>query len=68
MKTPNKSLLGAVVGELNTYASKDTQNMIAAAPITTSKFGPSGSLKSKNITLDNVKAVMPKMSNEIFFD
>ena len=32
------------------------------------KFGPSGSLKSANITLEHTMAVMPKISNEVFFE
>jgi hypothetical protein len=42
--------------------------MIAAIPITTSKFGPSGSLKRKNITLEHRMDVIPKISNEVLFD
>ena len=42
--------------------------MITAIPITTSKFGPSGSLKNKNITLEHAIDVIPKISNEVFFD
>ena len=42
--------------------------MIAAIPITTSKFGPSGSLKNKNSALEHKIAVIPKISKEICFD
>lgn len=41
---------------------------MAAIPITTSKFGPSGSLKNKNSILEHTIAVMPKISSELFFD
>lgn len=32
------------------------------------RFGPSGSLMKKNIALEIIRAVIPKMSDEIFFD
>jgi len=42
--------------------------MISASPITTSKFGPSGSLKNKNSNLEHARDIIPKISNEVFFD
>lgn len=70
MKIPNKSLLVPIndIEELNKYIAKDKKYMITAIPITTSRFGPSGSLKNKNITLEHIIDVMPKISSEVFFD
>lgn len=42
--------------------------MIAAMTITTRRFGPSGSLKNENITLEHAMDVIPKISNDVFFD
>jgi hypothetical protein len=39
-----------------------------AATVTTSKFGPSGSLNKANIILEPMRAVRAKMSKETFFD
>jgi len=64
----NQNLLGSLAEELNAYAVRDTRYTIAAATITTSKFGPSESLKRKNSTLENTMAVIPKMRSERFFD
>ena len=74
MKIANKSLLRPVndkdgrVEGFNKYTAKDKKYTITAIPITTNKFGPSGSLKNKNITLEHTIDVTPKMSNGIFFD
>jgi hypothetical protein len=54
--------------ELGTYPSRDTTYSNTAAPITTTRFGPSGSLKSENSTLESTIAVTPKMRSDIFFD
>ena len=51
-----------------TYTARDKTYMITAIPITISKFGPSGSLKKKNISLEHAIDVIPKISNEIFFE
>lgn len=53
---------------LNKYIAKDKKYMIPAIPITTRRFGPSGSSKKKNIVREHTIAVMPKISNENFFD
>jgi hypothetical protein len=53
---------------VNKYAANDKKYMIDAIPITTSKFGPSGSLKRKNIALEHAMDVIPKISNEVLFD
>ncbi len=41
---------------------------MTAIPVITSKFGPSGSLKSKNITLEHRIDNAPKISKGILFD
>ena len=53
---------------LNTYAAKDKKNTAIAKPETIKRFGPSGSLKKKNSILEQMMAVAPKITNEIFFD
>lgn len=65
----NKSLLRLMFVEyLYKYTAKDKKYIIVAITITTKRFGPSGSLKNMNITLEHVIDVMPKINNEIFFD
>lgn len=71
MKIVNKSLLSPVHDEdegRNRYVIKDKKYMIAANPITMRRFGPSESLKNKNIILEHVIAVIPKTSNVVFSD
>jgi hypothetical protein len=74
MKITNKSLLRPVndergeLEELNKYTAKDRKYTIAAITVTTSKFGPSGSLKKKNIAREKIIAVIPNIINEVFFD
>lgn len=53
---------------LNKYVAKDRKYMTTAITITTRRLGPSVSLKNKNIALEHTMAVIPKISNEIFFD
>ena len=71
MKITNASLLkpvnSTVEGE-NKYTTKDKRYTIAVIPITTNKFGPSGSLKNQNSILEQTMDVIPKISNEVFFD
>ena len=70
MKITTKSFLGPLHGKVegyNKYTAKDKKYMITAIPVTTSKFGPSGSLKNKNIARENKIAVTPRITNEIFF-
>src|SRR3569623_3066476 len=38
--------------------------MMVAIPVTTTRFGPSGSLKSANIIPENTRAVIARISNE----
>jgi len=52
----------------NTYTAKDRKYMIAANTITTSKFGPSGSLMKKNTVREQTRDVIPKINNGIFCD
>lgn len=54
--------------EFDKYRVKDKKYMIAASPITISKFGPSGSLINMNDTLENTIAVIARIINEIFLD
>ncbi len=71
MKIIIKSFLRLVENKrkgLNKYAVKDKEYIITAITVITRRFGPSGSLKKKNIVLDNTIAVMNKINNEIFFD
>jgi hypothetical protein len=42
--------------------------MTAAVTVTTSRFGPSGSLKKKNIALELRRAVIPSSISEVLFD
>ena len=53
---------------LNTYAAKDKKYTAIARAATIKRFGPSGSLKKKNSILEQMMAVAPNISNEIFFD
>lgn len=41
---------------------------MVAIPITTRRFGPSGSLKNENIILENAIDVIPKIRSELFFE
>src|SRR5688572_24868140 len=68
MRITNKSFLRLVVGALKKYTAKDKRNIMTAIPVTISKFGPSGSLKSKNINLENRIDVAPNISKGILFD
>lgn len=68
IKTNNKSFLRPVHDEKGIPTAKDKKYTIMAIPVTMSKFGPSGSLKNKNSILEHRIAVMPRMSNEKFFD
>jgi hypothetical protein len=68
MKIPIPSFWRSVAEEWNAYIVTERRYTIAAVPITTSKFGPSGSLKKENIALAHTMDVMPNISNEIFFD
>jgi len=71
MKIAAKSLLRPVSNEgkgYNKYAATDKKYTIAAVPTTTSKFGPSGSLKKKNSAREQRIDVTARISNEIFFD
>ncbi len=67
MKITNKSLL-RLFGGLNAFTAKDTKYTMTAIPVTISRFGPSGSLKSKNIALEHKIAVTAKISKGVFFD
>jgi len=68
MKIAAKSFFGAVIEELNKYTVKDKKYKINASPITTSKFGPSGSLNNKKSNLEHARDITPRIRNEVFFD
>lgn len=65
-KTENKSFLVYEDTEENRSTNKDGMNIINAIPTTTNKFGPSGSLKNKNITREQMSDVMASIVSEIF--
>jgi hypothetical protein len=48
--------------------AKDKKYMTIAIATTIRRFGPSGSLKKKNSVLENKRDVIPRISNEIFFN
>lgn len=50
------------------YATRDNKYTISAIPITTSKFGPSGSLKSANNTREHAMDVNPRIKSEASLD
>ena len=57
-----------LVEGFNLYTAQDKKNMNNAVTEVTRRFGPSGSSKKKNIVLEHAIEVMPKISNETFFD
>jgi hypothetical protein len=52
----------------NRYAAEDKRNIASAKPVTTTRFGPSESLKKNNNSLEHTMAVAANSSNDIFFD
>ena len=68
MEIANRNLLILVFESWKKYANRDKKYTTTAIPITMSRFGPSGSLKKKNISLEHTMAVIPKIINEVFFD
>ena len=68
MQSAERSLLSPVVKGMNDHTSNDEKYRITANPVTTSKFGPSGSLNRKNKVLEHTSAVIPSVSNDVFFD
>jgi hypothetical protein len=57
-----------ILDGLNIYAADDKRYTGSAKPATIRRFGPSGSLKKKNNTLEQMMAVAANIINEIFFD
>lgn len=53
---------------INKDAPKDTKYTITATPVTTNKFGPSGSLKNRNSILEHAREVIANISSEVLFD
>jgi hypothetical protein len=47
---------------------KDKPKIITAVTITTRRFGPSGSLKSVNMILENAVAVKARITSDDVFD
>ena len=68
MAIADKSLFFPVKEGMSESANVERKYTIAAATVTMSKFGPSGSLKKKNIALEDTRAVMIKIIIEVFFD
>ena len=68
MQSANRSLLRPVVEGMNDHTIKDEKYRITAIPVTTRRFGPSGSLKSKNNVLEHTRDVIPRISNDVFFE
>jgi hypothetical protein len=68
MQSAERSLLSPVVKGMNDHTSNDEKYRITASPVTTSKFGPSGSLNRKNNVLEHTSAVIPSVSNDVFVD
>lgn len=66
-RAANKTFLRFVVGALKKCNAKDKRNTMMAATETTSKFGPSGSLKNTNITLEDTIDAAPKIINGTLF-
>jgi hypothetical protein len=57
-----------ILDGLNIYAAEDNKYTASAKPATIKRFGPSGSLKTKNSILEQMMAVAANIINEIFFD
>ena len=68
MQIANRSLLSPVVEGTKDHTIKDEKYRITAIPVTTSRFGPSGSLNSRNIALEHTRDVIPRISNDVFFE
>ena len=69
MQTATESrLIPFIGGGLNIYTARDNKYTTRAKPATIKRFGPSGSLKNANSALEHMRAVMPKIINEVFFD
>jgi hypothetical protein len=66
MKIVNRIILSPLN---DTYLDiyKDKEYIITAITVTIKRFGPSGSLKNENITLEHTRDVIPKISSEVFF-
>ncbi|MHB1316459.1 MAG: hypothetical protein ACYCZW_01210 [Minisyncoccota bacterium] len=70
MKIPNNNLLIPIINteKLEKYIIKDKEYTITPIPITTRRFGPSGSLIKTNINLEIKTDVINNIINDIFFD
>lgn len=67
MNITDKNLLGSG-NDRREYITKDRRYTTAATPMTTGRFGPSGSLRNRNSTREHTIDVTLKMSNEVLFD
>jgi hypothetical protein len=68
LNPPSDGKVRRCVEVLNIYTTKERKYITPAIPTTTSRFGPSGSLKKINIAREHTRDVIPSMNNEIFFD
>jgi hypothetical protein len=50
------------------YVPKDKKNIIAANPIITTRFGPSGSLEKENSIIEHIIDSIPKIIHRLIFD
>jgi hypothetical protein len=50
------------------YIAQDKKYKTSAKTATIKRFGPSGSLKKKNSTLEQMMAVTANSANDTFFD
>ena len=57
----------ALVAGTNDHTMKEATWRSNASTVTTRRFGPSGSRKRKNNVLEQVSAVIPSSSNDVFF-
>ena len=68
MEIANKNRLRLLALEPNIYGGKDKIYISAAVTITTSKFGPSGSLKDRSIILESRMDVTPRAIKDMVFE
>lgn len=68
MKIATQNRLGPLAEVPVANDVSDAPYIIAAATITTSRFGPSGSSKKKNIALEQRMAVIPRIISDVFFE
>ena len=57
-----------ILDGLKIYTAADKKNIASARHVTIKRFGPSGSLKRKNSSLEQMIAVTANIINETCFD